>query len=666
MPHLTLRISVPDANKHAALTLALPAGAEVQGILDVASFSGDWTADKIHTVLNDTANRQQAEALGTALFDRLFAPGSSIRKTWDALPLSARQLPLEIEIEDPALRVFPWELLWDSADRTPARIGGLARRTGTPSATPSSSEWPFRLLIIVGADDEGQPPSERIGAMQEVQDLRRALIEVGRSVDINILPVPTRKQVQDALLEYQPHVIHFIGHGGYDPGRKRHCVIIDNPASTWNWLTTGITNDLTGAGCVPRLVFLNCCRSASERDANLSLQTALSDYGVPVVVAMQADVRGDKAAAFSRTFYTHALIGGPAESLTPVIDAVREGRQALGSEEEIDWGLPTLTFCRDVPIDYALLKRRQWPDDADFRRCREFDDARVYADAGQARRRMIEWFYPVKPRPEPNILILRGPTGSGKTRLLHWCMESWAAENPRQRFLRVDAPRGKNCLSWLIRLRAGSVSKDKPDDDRFLKQALEVTPFLPFYAAVARATGLPPTRDPQEISARIQSIDTFQREVTDDVPSGPLFESFLAGLAQIGKIVVVFDQLSATAIDRELFAAFRDSFVAPISAPGQTDTRIVLAMTVEDYDHFGLAGLKDTSVKIVDVKADHSADQLKELAVEAMRYRGEEDLRKVATAILAFHDSNRIGLGRLEFCQLLLAKQEFQGLGRMR
>jgi hypothetical protein len=286
------------------------------------------------------------------------------------------------------------------ADRNAARVGGLVRRTSTAAQPSASSEWPFRLLLIVGVKDDEQEEADRIGAMKEVGLLKRTLVDFGRSIDVNVLKLPDQAEVQKVLGRYQPHAIHFIGHGTYDLGRNRHCLVIENPASTWNWTTTAITEDLTNANCVPRMVFLNCCRSSSERESNLSLQKALSDFGVPVVVAMQADVRGDKAAAFSKAFYARALVEpndaaeAAADSPASVVDAMRQGRRALGAEDEIDWALPTLTFCSGVSIDCSLMKRRQWPDDANFRLCREFDAARVYADAGDARRTMIEWFYP--------------------------------------------------------------------------------------------------------------------------------------------------------------------------------------------------------------------------------------------------------------------------------
>jgi hypothetical protein len=671
MANLRLLIGVraQGAGGQVPLTFTGPTGAETQGSLDPAQLTGAWTADEVSKKLNDPVNRQHAEKLGKGLFERLFPAGSAMRQAWQALSAADRQLPLELQIDDEDLRGYPWELLWDAADRKHARVGGLVRRAVTEPAQLPNSEWPFRILIIVGVDDATLPAAERIGARQEVDLLKETLSNFGRSNDVLLLPVPTREAVQKTLAGYLPHVIHFIGHGTYDQGEEKHAVEIQNPASTWNWNTSQIEEDLSLAKCTPRLVFLNSCRSASERDSSLSLQKALSNMGVPVVVAMQADVRGDKAADFGKAFYEHALVGPkPTGPLPAVIDAVREGRRKLGTEADVDWALPTLTFGKDVPVDYVLRVRPQWPNDPNFLRCREFDDARVYADSTEARRTMIQWFYPVKPGREPNILILRGPAGSGKTRLLHWCMESWAAATPSLRYLRVDVPRGENCVQWLIRLRVGGLSKDRPDEDRFLKNALDLQPFLPFYDAVAKAANLTAGvgKVDDVADARIGLIDTFQKKVTDEVAVGPLCEAFLEGLQQIGRIVLVFDQLSVNGIDPQLFAGFRDAFLVPVTAPTQENVRVVLALTRDDYDRFGLKGLDEQAASVVDLKADHTSGELEELAVEALRYRNKEDLRLMATRFLRLQSNKRTGLGRLEFCQQFLEFPDFQNLKRMR
>jgi hypothetical protein len=668
MAHVTLRIGTRLANGEVPVTLTSPAGGEAEGRVRLGEFVGAFDAVAVQEALNNTQDRQRAEAIGKGLFERLFPVGSDIRATWDGLSKEERLLPLELVVDDDGLRAYPWEFLLDADDRRQARLGGIVRRAAAKALAAANADWPFRLLIITGVDDAALPAEEKIGVDVEVDTLRRAMIDFGRSIDIQVLARPSHPDIKSKLDSYQPHVLHFIGHGSFDEGRRKHCVIIEHSESTWNWTTDEIGEDLDLTPNPPRLVFLNCCRSAAERVSTLNLQATFSGRGVPAVVAMQADVRGDKAAGFATAFYKHALIG-PAitEPLPTVIDAVRIGRDTLGSLQDIDWGLPTLTYGQDVPIEFTLRTRPAWPADPNFRRCREFDDARVYADAGDARRDLVHWFYPVRAKPQPNILILLGPQTSGKTRLLHWCMESWAVANSRLRCLDVNNLRGANCVGWLTRLRAGSLPAQRADGDRFLRSPLDLEPFRPFYDAVSKALEL--TVGPNKIddaNQRIAFIDKVDTKVTDDLDATPLYEAFLDGLQKAGPLVVVFDQVSASAIDPTLFEDFRDALLTPLTRAKASNVRVALAMTPEDYNTFGLNGFDEQAAKVVRLKADQSPSELEQLAVEALRFRNENLLRQLANVYVNMNFGTLTGLGRLTFCQQLLNAREFSSLERMR
>lgn len=668
MAHLTLRIGIRLASGDVPLTLTTPTGSQVAGWLRLGEFVGAFAPDAVQAALNNTQNRQQADALGKGLFDRLFPAGSDIRTAWDGLSRAERLLPLELIIDDEGLRAYPWEFLLDADDRRQARLGGIVRRAAAKAAAASSADWPFRLLIITGVNDAALPVKERIGVDLEVDTLRRALIDFGRSIDIQVLPRPSHPDIKAKLDSYQPHVLHFIGHGSFDEGRQKHCVVIEHVDSTWNWTTDEIGEDLDLTPNPPRLVFLNSCRSAAERVSTLNLQATFSGRGVPVVVAMQADVRGDKAAGFAKEFYKHALIGPVVtDPLPTVIEAVRAGRDTLGSLQDIDWGLPTLTYGQDVPIDFTLRTRPVWPDDANYRRCREFDDARVYADAGEARRDLVQWFYPVRSKQQPNLLILLGPKTSGKTRLLHWSMESWAIAKANLRCLDVNILRGFNCIGWLMRLRAGSLPQQRADPDKFLRSPLDPAPFASFYDAVSKALKLPIVPNDQgDLATRAAAIDKAEGKVTDDLDITPLYETFLDGLQKAGPIVVAFDQVSTNAIDPTLFEDFRDAFLTPLTKVKTSNVRVALAMTTEDYNAYGLNGFDEQAAKVVRLKADQSAQELEQLAVEALRFRNEVELRKAASFFVNLNIPTQTGLGRLTFCQDLLKAAEFSDLQRMR
>ena len=73
--------------------------------------------------------------------------------------------------------------------------------------------------------------------------------------------------------------------------------------------------------------------------------------------------------------------------------------------------------------------------------------------------------------------------------------------------------RGKNCLSWLVQLRAGSVDMAAKPSDRdrelFLREPLDAAGFQKFYDAVSEAAklldGPGKIDDPNQRMARCQS-----------------------------------------------------------------------------------------------------------------------------------------------------------------
>jgi hypothetical protein len=134
----------------------------------------------------------------------------------------------------------------------------------------------------------------------------------------------------------------------------------------------------------------------------------------------------------------------------------------------------------------------------------------------------------------------------------------------------------------------------------------------------------------------------------------------------VGPLVVVFDQVSANAIDPTLFEDFRDAFLTPLTKVKASNVRVALAMTPEDYNTFGLNGFDEQAAKVVRLKADQSPRELEQLAVEALRFRNENLLRQLANVYVNMNFGTLTGLGRLTFCQQLLNAQEFSNLERMR
>jgi len=124
--------------------------------------------------------------------------------------------------------------------------------------------------------------------------------------------------LQGALRRQTPHVVHFVGHGGFSPtpsgaggvnagGALAFCAS-DGKAA----IVSGGDLALLLDGCDSlRLVYLSACEGAVTGTASAFAGVAqqLLQKGAPTVLAMQAPLREDHAARFSQEFY-RALADG--------------------------------------------------------------------------------------------------------------------------------------------------------------------------------------------------------------------------------------------------------------------------------------------------------------------------------------------------------------------
>jgi CHAT domain len=145
---------------------------------------------------------------------------------------------------------------------------------------------------------------------------------------------------QDALYA-GCHVFHFIGHGGFDPGRGEGVIAFADERGRRQLVGASALADLLSvADPMPRLVVLNSCQTAAGADTDVFSSTAATLVRtVPAVVAMQFAVTDDAAAVFSRAFY-QALVHNRG-----VDETVRDGRIALTG-----WNPDTLE--RVTPVLY--------------------------------------------------------------------------------------------------------------------------------------------------------------------------------------------------------------------------------------------------------------------------------------------------------------------------
>jgi YVTN family beta-propeller protein len=264
------------------------------------------------------------------------------------------KLQVVLGITAPELAVMPWEALYDG------ELGGylcrkedLVRRIDAPfTPDPLPVRPPLRILAIV-ASPRGLP---ELDVDAEQQNLEKALarpVSMGQ-VQLEWETQASWSSVHDRLLQEKWHVLHFIGHGDYDPERDVGRIALVGDDGRAEWVDAISLADLLGeAEPTPRVVVLNSCASGQSGSNDLFSGTAaaLVRSGICAVAAMQFSVSDFAAVRFPRGFYA-ALASG-----RRVDEAVRSGRiEIIGAGSgTLEWVTPILHIRGEATELFQLV-----------------------------------------------------------------------------------------------------------------------------------------------------------------------------------------------------------------------------------------------------------------------------------------------------------------------
>ena len=250
-------------------------------------------------------------------------------------------LRVVLRIDTPALAGLPWEAMYDqAAGAYVCRQDQLVRHVPVASVpAPLRVRPPLRILGVVSSP-RGLPA---LDVDKEQDQLARALARPASQglAELHWAPSATWADLQDLLLDGEWHVLHFIGHGDFDPGRDEGVLALTREDGRADLVAAHRLVDLLRqARPMPRLVVLNSCSGAAAGVSDLFSGTAaaLVRGGVSAVAAMQYEISDPAAVAFARGFYAAIARG------RGVDDAVSSGRVAiLGlSDRTLEWVTPVL------------------------------------------------------------------------------------------------------------------------------------------------------------------------------------------------------------------------------------------------------------------------------------------------------------------------------------
>ncbi|MEK7833634.1 MAG: CHAT domain-containing protein, partial [Acidobacteriota bacterium] len=264
---------------------------------------------------------------------------------------------------------LPWELLHDKRGFLFHGKHAVRVRRRLPNNVQFPAverQLPIRVLLVSPRpeDDKATYIDHRVSSKPLVE----AIETLGKTVSLTILQTPTFPALMQALQREQFDVVHFDGHGVYDPrvGLGKLCFEAPDQGDQLHNRKSELI-DATRLAEVMRdhripLVFLEACQSAkSDDDPTASVAAKLLEQGVVSVVAMTHSVLVETARRFVKEFYREladgARIGAAMLAGQQALHAdPRRGAIAGAGEFQLqDWFVPVLYQERQDP---SLVRQR--------------------------------------------------------------------------------------------------------------------------------------------------------------------------------------------------------------------------------------------------------------------------------------------------------------------
>jgi CHAT domain len=302
---------------------------------------------------------EPVRAFGKWLSRAVFTPG--VRHIYEKLTEEARQhdqsASIVVQVSDPVLQRPPWELMWDDSVgdyfslRVPIMrtISVQRNKMSTPLQDP-----PLNVLVVTANPSD----YDELAIDQEKERLEQSLaplVERGL-LKLSWLPGSSWRDLKVALQGDQRwHVLHFIGHGGFDDEKDEGYLALVQPEGTKSERVTAVElARLLESQTRLRLVVLNACNTgqAGADEAYAGTAATLVRNKVDSVVAMQYPVSDQAAAKFTEALYSEIV-------RSPVDQAVTRARVELAqlTRPTLEWATPVLymrtpdSLLFDLPVD---------------------------------------------------------------------------------------------------------------------------------------------------------------------------------------------------------------------------------------------------------------------------------------------------------------------------
>ena len=283
-----------------------------------------------------------AKTFGGRLFSAVMVGrvGELYRAAFAEARAAGSGLRLTLSLTDaPELAAVPWEYLYDEpAFLSISTWTPVVRYLDLPKPRRALEvQLPLRILGIVGTPWDAETLNTAV-EQGRLEDALRPLIDAGAVTldwleEVNLLAL-ARKLRPDTY-----HVLHFIGHGGFDDASGEGAVLFEDSAGRGRLVSGDQLGTVLADKVSLRLVVLNSCEGArtSLDDPFSGVAASLVRREIPAVIGMQFEITDRAAVLFAGEFYAMLAAGRSVDS------AVTEARLAIFADQnDVEWGTPVL------------------------------------------------------------------------------------------------------------------------------------------------------------------------------------------------------------------------------------------------------------------------------------------------------------------------------------
>ena len=307
----------------------------------------------------DAPDVDAAKKFGDQLFRSVFTGEllGQLRTSIDHTRDRGHGLRIRLRLKGvPELAELPWEFLYDQEQDhflATSTMTPMVRYLDLPQAVgPLRVRLPLRVLVVIS----GPKNLPALDAEGEWERLKQTLgpLEAAGSIVLERLPTATLDALRRRARGEAFHILHFIGHGGFDEVVGDGVLHFEDPKGMNDPIPGQILgNVLRDHDCL-RLAVLNACEGArqSNKDPFSGVAQSLCQQRLPAIVAMQFEISDAAAKTFAEEFY-----GAIAEGF-PVDASVSEARKALfGGRFGQEWATPVLYMRSPNGLLFEVQRR---------------------------------------------------------------------------------------------------------------------------------------------------------------------------------------------------------------------------------------------------------------------------------------------------------------------